>query len=127
MGTIGHRVQEQIGKRVAREMFWIALSWRENDARASNAFALRVITEAVLRSLGRIEQPQDALRNARENLHPAIECEARYLLCSVEAAEYEGVFGQSGLGARWALGDQALAVVRLIAGQAQDLLGIVDF
>ena len=116
---------EQVRQRIAREMVRVTQLDREDDPLRRDAGFLRQLLQAVLGGLRPIEQPEHAVGHLVQDLHPTRPGVARNLMQPVEAAVDERVFRQAGVGAGMAaLGDFALAVVGLVARQAQHLLRV---
>src|SRR5690606_37331429 len=90
---------------------------------ASQGFPLQVQGGGVVP----FQQPQNAAGHALQDSHPAVEGGRRDLVVVVEAAEYEGIFGQTALGTGGrCFGNDALAVVGLVAArQPEDLFSVV--
>lgn len=127
MGTIGRRIEEEIRQRIACEMCRIGHFRREDQTRGVDTSMLRMGAQALLRRGRGAQQPEHATRHAAENDQPALEGETRDLMHAIEAAEDRPRFRQPHrLACRRFRSHGALPVIRLVARQAQHLLGVVD-
>ena len=97
----------------------------EDQPRWIDAAGLRVNLQPDFRFLRAVQQPQHAVRRAAQNLKPALDRETREFLRPIETAEHERIIRQAVFRARRRAIGNPLAVVRLIARQAQHLLRVV--
>ncbi len=66
VGAVGHRVEEQVGERIAREVARVGQLGREDEAGAGDALALSPFAQALVGFRRVVEQPENAvLRLAR--------------------------------------------------------------
>ena len=126
MRAIGEAVEEQVGERIAREMFGIADLSAQMMRSRRHAARGRIFDETGIAVVGRLQHPQHAARRRRRGSSSHRSNMRCVSFCvALNAAEDEGVVGQAEIGARRRSSrDDAQPVVRLVAGQAQHLFGI---
>ena len=127
MRPVGQGIEEEIRQRVARQVILVGGERCEDEAHGVDARRRRAVPEAQVHLLAALQQPEHAARHAAQDRHPAGEDEGRDLLRPVEAAEDGRVLRQPGFraGRRRSVGARrTLAVIGLVAGQAQDAFRI---
>ena len=115
-----------LGQSLAREVIWVLLRFRKDEARGINATRPSLPAQIVSRCrIG--HQPNDAAWDCIEQTHPDVEQFRIELVAAMKRAEYKTILGQPTLCARPRdRGDEALAIVHLEAvREKDDLLGEV--
>ncbi len=125
MRAVGRRIQEQVGQGVARQVHGVGLLGGEDQALGRDPGLFRVGDQVGVGLRRTVQQPEHRSGRPLQDLHPAFEGEAADLLGAVEAAEHHGVVGKARVApGRPVVGDDALAVIGLVAGQPHHLLRI---
>ncbi len=81
------RIEEKVGKLVAREMLLGRHSLGEDQAIRSNAALLRFLAKTLAPAFARRQKPQHASGNFLEEPHPDVEDIGEYFSAVVEGAE----------------------------------------
>ena len=123
--AVGAGVQKQVGAVVAGQVFFGRDAPGEHQALGGDALGLGVCGQVVAGLRVVLQHPQHAAGAALQDAHPARPHLGREFVVVVEGAKHEALCGQATFGAGGWRANGALAVIGLVAGQVDGLLGEV--